>query len=83
MDSDLEKNVRLNIELRERSGKVSSTSKLVSFLYSLMRDGRLSFGEIEQFVRDSESDVNTLYTNGFVAKYAIDLANRLGDSNGK
>ncbi len=63
--------------LRERSGTVQINSKLVSFLYELMRD-HLPPGTVEELVRaSSESDVT--YTNGWLALYAQDLANRLKD----
>lgn len=64
-----------NTALRERSGSVDINSKLVSFLYQLMRD-HLSAGVIEEIVRESE-DPDVAYTNGWLAKYAEDLANRL------
>ncbi len=64
-----------NIALRERSGSVDINSKLVSFLYQLMRD-HLSSGVIEEIVRESENP-DVQYTNGWLAKYAEDLANRL------
>lgn len=63
--------------LRERSGTVRINSKLVSFLYELMRD-HLPAGEIEKLVKASQES-DCLYTNGWLAKYAQDLANRLKD----
>lgn len=63
--------------LRERSGTVSINSKLVSFLYELMRD-HLPPGKIEELVRASQ-EPDVTYTNGWLAKYAQDLANRLKD----
>lgn len=63
--------------LRERSGAVRINSKLVSFLYELIRD-HLPAGEVERLVRESQ-EPNVLYTNGWLAKYAEDLANRLKD----
>lgn len=65
----------INDGLRERSGHVEINSKLVSFLYDLMRD-HLPPGKVEELVRAStESEV--LYSNGWLAKYAQDIANRL------
>lgn len=64
--------------LRERSGEVTINGKLVSFLYELMRD-YLTPGEIEKIVQDSEDEPTVVYTNGWLAKYAEDLANRLKD----
>jgi hypothetical protein len=64
-----------NRELRERSGSVNYNSCLVSFLYELMRD-EVTPGRIEELVQNSAvSDCQ--YTNGYLANYAIDIANRL------
>lgn len=62
--------------LRERSGHIAINSRLVSFLYELMRD-HLPSGEVEALVQQSEDESNITYTNGWLAKYAEDLANRL------
>ena len=64
--------------LRQRSGTVTINSKLVSFLYDLMRD-HLPPGTVEELVRASEDEPEVTYTNGWLAKYAEDLANRLKD----
>jgi hypothetical protein len=64
-----------NSELRLRSGEININDRLTSFLYELMRD-HLPLGVVEKLVCDSmESDV--AYTNGWLAKYAEDLAKRL------
>lgn len=63
--------------LRERSGTVRINSKLVSFLYELMRD-HVPPGVVEELVQDS-FDPDVTYTNGWLATYAEDLAKRLGD----
>lgn len=64
-----------NAAMRERSGNVNIHSKLVSFLYTLLRD-RVSPADVEKMVRDSqEPDVH--YTNGWLALYAQDVAKRL------
>lgn len=61
--------------LRIRSGEVNIHSKLTSFLYDLIRD-HLPAGTVESLVREAqEPDVQ--YTNGWLAKYAEDLALRL------
>lgn len=67
-----------NAKLRESSGSVQINSKLVSFLYELMRD-HLPAGEVEKIVRASDSEPNVVYTNGWLAQYAEHLANRLKD----
>lgn len=64
-------------ELRARSGTVRLHGKLISFLYVLMRD-YLPAGDVEMLVRDSQ-DSDIVYTNGWLAKYANDLAERLKD----
>ena len=67
-----------NESMRERSGTVQITSKLVSFLYELLRD-YLPAATVEELVRASEDTPNIVYTNGWLAQYAEDLANRLKD----
>jgi len=64
--------------LRKRSGTVQINSRLVSFLYDLMRD-HLSVGEVESLIREAEDEPDITYTNGWLALYAQDLANRLKD----
>lgn len=65
-------------QLRRDSGSISSKDPLVSFLYSLMRD-HLATGEVEKLVLECEeyADQEILYTNGWLAQYATNLANRL------
>jgi hypothetical protein len=71
-----------NDEMRERSGKVDSNDPIVSFLYELMRD-YLPVGDVEKIVRDcydketNEIRMTTSYTNGWLAKMAMDMAGRL------
>lgn len=62
--------------LRSRSGSVKMDSRLVAFLYELMRD-HVTPGEVEAIVQGC-SDPNVVYTNGWLALYAADLAARLG-----
>lgn len=64
--------------LRERSGSINIDSRLVSFLYELMRD-HLPAGVVEEIVLASEDESAVTYTNGWLAKYAEDLALRLKD----
>lgn len=64
--------------LRERSGTITSNSKAVAFVYELLRD-HLSAGTIERCVLNSTGP-NTeefIFTNGYLAKYAIDVVKRL------
>jgi hypothetical protein len=61
-------------EFKERSGNITIDSKLVSFIYTLLI--QYPAGDIEEIVMScQESNVN--YTNGYLAKYAEDIANRL------
>lgn len=64
-----------NKQLKEESGNVVYDDRLVSFLYSLLRD-HLPAGVVEELVRDSQ-DIPVEYTNGYLANYAKNLADRL------
>lgn len=74
----------INSQLRIDSGSVDIDSKLVDFLYTLMRD-HLSAGVVEALVteaqlgRESNQVEINQYSNGWLAKYAENLANRLLD----
>lgn len=59
----------------KEAGEVKIDSKLISFLYELMRD-HLTPGKVEDLVRNSQI-APVLLTNGYLANYAEDLANRL------
>lgn len=65
-----------NEDLRELSGSVNINSRLVGFLYDLMRD-HLTPGIVEELVREAMIEPNINYTNGWLAKYAEYLANNL------
>lgn len=70
-----------NKELREASGTVTypASDWLTSFLYELMRDAAAP-GKIETVVRHIEAEDHhgdNVYTNGWLAKYAKNLADRL------
>ena len=67
-----------NNNLRMRSGSVDSTNRLVSFLYELMRD-HVPMGIVEELVRSSSTE-KCCYTNGWLARYAEDVAARLEGS---
>ena len=63
--------------IRKRSGEVQSNSLLVGFLYILMRD-HLTPGKVEGIMFEHCSPgVASIFTNGWLAKYAEDVANRL------
>lgn len=77
MTTDFDKRKELNAQLRERSGNVRSHSALASFLYTLVRDYQQP-GDVEQLVTNVIlEDESVLYSNGFLARYAMDLADRL------
>ena len=62
--------------LRERSGSVTIDSHLVSFLYELMRD-HVPPGIVEEVMRKTMGPSEVVYTNGWLARYAEDVASRL------
>ncbi len=62
--------------LRERSGTVTSNDRLVSFLYILMRD-HVTPGIVEEIVLKHITEDTAVFTNGWLAKYAEDVAERV------
>lgn len=70
---------KMNTELRQDSGEVTSSDPFVSFLYLLMRNEHMSAGGIEAALRevilDNGSDQK--FTNGFLAAYAKNIVARL------
>ena len=68
-----------DVGIRERSEKVDSQSVLVEFLYILMRD-YLPCGEVEEIMKHhitiSNGETNK-FSNGWLANYAKDIAERL------
>jgi len=72
---------RVSEELRERTGSVNDGRPLVVFLYMLLRDHVLP-GDIEKMMRGlSDAEARGIhafeFTNGHLARYAQDLADRL------
>jgi hypothetical protein len=67
-------------ELSEASGDIKDKSKLVCFIYLLGRD-HLPLGEIEGILTSMEKAGGDgyLYTNGWLAQYAQDIAKNLTD----
>jgi len=61
--------------MRKASGHFKSKNKTVSLLYELMRD-HIPPGIIEG-IMENVSDKECFYTNGWLAQYAEDIANRL------
>lgn len=62
--------------IRGRSGRVNSTDKVVCLLYLLLRD-TMPAGQLESIVASLEKDHEFLFSNGWLAEYAIDLRERL------
>lgn len=62
--------------MRARSGTEKSADPLVSFLYNLMRD-HLPAGAVEGIMLDTYPDRVSVFTNGWLARYAKDVATRL------
>ena len=60
-------------ELRELSGSIDSKDKLVEFLYELMRD-HVPVGVIEGILENINHGHTVQYTNGYLAKYAMHVA---------
>lgn len=62
--------------MRVRSGQVDSTDPVVALLYVIMRD-HLPAADIEQAVETVIGGTLYEFTNGWLAKYAIDVRERL------
>lgn len=62
--------------MREESGSVDSADPLVCFLYVLGRDA-LPLGTVEELVRRMTFGGVWQFTNGWLAEWAKDLAERL------
>lgn len=67
-----------NEEMRKVSGKVNSSNRVTCFLYLLMRD-KLPCGTVEAIMEQVEMNpyMETNFTNGWLAEYAISLTSRL------
>lgn len=65
-------------ELREESGTVTYTDPLTSFFYQLLRD-HMPAGEVEKIINQiiEESGKEIVFTNGWLAQYANNLAQLL------
>ena len=69
---------RIN-ELREASGNVNYSDSLTSFLYILMRD-YMPAGKVEELVLNTTMAEECLYTNGWLAQYANNLADKINNA---
>lgn len=69
-----------NEELKEASGEVAFSDPLTTFLYLLMRN-ELPAGKVEGLVREAvDSSEECLFTNGWLAHYANNLAETIKDA---
>ena len=78
---DLSRNQESGKSIRLRSGCIDSDDKLTAFLYILLRD-HIPAGAMEEIARgfveyDDEPRHDYEFSNGWLAQYAQDLANRL------
>lgn len=62
--------------IRKKSGNIDYNNKLIAFLYILMRDD-ITPGRIENIMINHIFDAKSEYSNGWLAKYAEDIAERL------
>lgn len=62
--------------MRKKSGNINYTDKLTAFLYILMRDS-VTPGRIEEILINHIDEAEQEYTNGWLAKYANYVAERL------
>lgn len=65
--------------MRKASGEVQDRRALVAFLYVLARD-HLTTGTIEEIIGSHVEPITnepTVFTNGWLARWAQDVANRL------
>lgn len=69
-----------NAEMWERTGNFKSNDPMISLLYTLVRDGDVSPGRLEELTReiiDVSLETEGLYTNGYLARYIKDVVDRL------
>ena len=73
-----EERKKFMVEMRKRSGAIKSKDRLVSFLYILMRD-HIPSGQLETIYLDHviNQKADSIFTNGWLANYAKDFAERL------
>jgi len=73
----IDKRQKKDIErMRKLSGNIKDRSRLVCFIYQLCR-GYLPVGKIEEIMANIDDDIEYVYTNGWLAKYAQDVEKRL------
>ena len=62
--------------IRKASGEVESTDPLAAFLYLLTRD-HLTPSTVEEIMGRLSGKLSTVFSNGWLAQYAMDVADRL------
>lgn len=62
--------------MRAKSGRIDDDRPLVAFLYLLAR-GHLPVGVIEEVLGQVPEEKNSQFTNGWLAQWAQDAAERL------
>ncbi len=63
-------------DIRARSGHMDSDDPLVQFLYLILRD-RILPGDLEEVMKQISEDGRSEFSNGWLAMYAMDIAQRL------
>lgn len=76
---DWSKDPAASDRMRAASGEVKSNDPLVAFLYVVLRDG-CPAGVMENALAQMHGS-ESLYTNGWLAKYAKDIAHRLKEKS--
>lgn len=71
------------MDIRERSGEVDSTDKMVAFFYLLIRD-HITPGLMEQVIKQNDLTTieKTQFSNGWLAEYCKDIVERLTVKSG-
>jgi hypothetical protein len=64
-------------DIRQRSGTINSDDRVVALLYILLRDGDVAPGRLEEVVQGMDAVQVYQYSNGWIARYALDVAERL------
>jgi hypothetical protein len=68
--------------LRERSGDCATQDPLVALLYELLQE-HVHPSDMEELVRNALTEEPAILTNGWIGRYADDIAMRLSDARAK
>ena len=70
-------NSEAQVRMRNASGNVTGTEPIIAFIYVLLRD-HVAPGKVEDIILSlPAAGVKTPYSNGWLARYAADIAQRL------